>query len=56
MEQEDIREKIDTKVLNAEIEQIVARKQILRDEILRLSQKMRRTYERISIFIIYSRR
>ncbi len=32
-EQKDTREKIDIKVLNAEIEQIVAREQILRDEI-----------------------
>ena len=33
VEQEDTREKIDIKVLNAEIKQIVAREQVLRDEI-----------------------
>ena len=33
VEQEDIREKIDIAVLNAEIKQIVAREQVLRDEI-----------------------
>jgi type I restriction enzyme M protein len=33
VEQEDTREKIDIVVLNAEIEKIVAREQILREEI-----------------------
>lgn len=33
VEQEDTREKIDIAVLNAEIKQIVAREQVLRDEI-----------------------
>ena len=33
MEQEDTREKIDIVALNAEIEKIVAREQILREEI-----------------------
>jgi type I restriction enzyme M protein len=33
VEKEDMREKIDIKKLNAEIEEIVAREQILRDEI-----------------------
>ena len=33
VEAEDTREKIDIKVLNAEIKQIVAREQVLRDEI-----------------------
>ena len=36
VEQEDTREKIDIKVLNAEIEQIVAREQALRDEIAKI--------------------
>jgi type I restriction enzyme M protein len=36
VEQEDTREKIDIKVLNAEIEQIVAREQVLRDEIAKI--------------------
>lgn len=36
VEQEDTREKIDIKVLNAEIEQIVAREQTLRDEIAKI--------------------
>ena len=33
MEQEDTREKIDIVALNAEIEKIVAREQVLREEI-----------------------
>ena len=33
MEQEDTREKIDSVAINAEIEKIVAREQILREEI-----------------------
>lgn len=36
VEQEDTREVVDIKVLNAEIEQIVAREQILRDEIAKI--------------------
>ena len=36
VEQEDTREKIDIKLLNAEIEQIVAREQVLRDEIAKI--------------------
>lgn len=36
VEQEDTREKIDIKVLNAEIEQIVAREQVLREEIAKI--------------------
>lgn len=36
VEQEDNREKIDIKKLNAEIEQIVAREQVLRDEIAKI--------------------
>lgn len=36
VEQEDTREKIEIKVLNAEIEQIVAREQVLRDEIAKI--------------------
>ena len=36
MEQEDTREVVDIKVLNAEIEQIVAREQVLRDEIAKI--------------------
>ena len=36
VEQEDIREKIDIKVLNQQIRDIVAREQVLRDEIDRI--------------------
>ena len=36
VEQEDTREKIDIVKLNAEIEQIVAREQVLRDEIAKI--------------------
>jgi len=36
VEQEDKREKVDIKVLNAEIERIVAREQVLRDEIAKI--------------------
>ena len=36
VEQEDTREVVDIKVLNAEIEQIVAREQVLRDEIAKI--------------------
>ena len=36
MEQEDTREKIDIVKLNAEIEEIVAHEQVLRDEIAKL--------------------
>ncbi len=36
VEQEDTREKIDIKLLNAKIEQIVAREQVLRDEIAKI--------------------
>ena len=36
VEQEDTREKIDIKVLNQEITEIVAREQVLRDEIDRI--------------------
>ena len=36
VEEEDTREKIDIKKLNAEIEQIVAREQVLRDEISKI--------------------
>ena len=36
MDQEDTRDKIDIKLLNAEIEQIVAREQVLRDEIAKI--------------------
>lgn len=36
VEQEDTREKIDIKALNAEIEQIVAREQVLREEIAKI--------------------
>ena len=36
VEQEDTREKIDIVKLNAEIEEIVAREQILRDEIAKI--------------------
>lgn len=36
VEAKDTREKIDIKKLNAEIEQIVAREQVLRDEIAKI--------------------
>ena len=36
VEQKDTREVIDTAVLNAEIEEIVAREQVLRDEIAKI--------------------
>ena len=36
MEQEDTREKIDIKVLNQQIRDIVAKEQVLRDEIDRI--------------------
>ncbi len=36
VEQGDTREVVDIKVLNAEIEQIVAREQVLRDEIAKI--------------------
>ena len=36
VEQEDTREMVDIKKLNAEIEEIVAREQILRDEIAKI--------------------
>lgn len=40
VEQEDTREKIDIKALNAEIEQIVAGEQVLRDEIAKITAEI----------------
>ncbi len=40
VEQEDTREKIDIKVLNKEITEIVAREQVLRDEIDRIIEEI----------------
>ncbi len=40
VDQEDTREKIDIKVLNKEITEIVAREQVLRDEIDRIIEEI----------------